>query len=177
MLMLIKKEMEVYHKHTHTPNWFIKSKGWWRLGGGGKINCCSPSLSQRRVKTLLNSSQADALPNQPASLSLIFYLASSSDMSSNAHRTHQDSTACQHINQAPLSPTCPVCREQSVNRIKLLLSPASREVSAELRNKALTADPTPGWVYVVEWICVSLSVCMGVKAKEYFFYKHLTIAV
>lgn len=110
-------------------------------GVGGEIDGHSPSLSQRRVKTLLNSSRADALPNQPASLSLIFYLASSSDMSSNAHRTHRASTACQHINQAPLSPACPVCREQSVNRIKLLLSPASREVGAELRNEALTADP------------------------------------
>lgn len=112
-------------------------------GWGCKIDGRSPSLSQWRVKTLLNSSRADALPNQPASLSLIFYLASSSDMSSNAHRTHQAFTACQHINQAPLSPACPVCREQSVNRIKLLLSPTSREVSAELRNEALTANPTP----------------------------------
>lgn len=112
--------------------------GW---GEGGKINGCSPSFSQRRVKTLLNSSRADALPNQPASLSLIFYLASSSDMSSNTHRTHRASTVCQHINQAPLSPACPVCREQSVNRIKLLLSPVSREPSAELRNEALTANP------------------------------------
>lgn len=112
------------------------------VGWGGKIDGLSPSLSQRRVKTLLNSSRADALPNQPASLSLIFYLASSSDMSSNAHRTHQASTACQHINQAPLSPARPMCREQSVNRIKLLLSPASREASAELRNEALTANPT-----------------------------------
>lgn len=112
------------------------------MGWGCKIDGCSLSLSQRRVKMLLNSSRADALPNQPASLSLIFYLASSSDMSSNAHRTHRASTACQLINQAPLSPACPVCREQSVNRIKLLLSPASREVSAEQQNKALTANST-----------------------------------
>lgn len=169
MLMLIKKEMEVYHKHTHTHQTdLLKARG---DGGwvGCKINGCSPSLSQRRVKTLLNSSRADALPNQPASLSLIFYLASSSDMSSNAHRTHQASTACQHINQAPLSPTCPVCREQSVNRIKLLLSPASREVSAELRNKALRANPTLHTARMS--LCFEMNlrffICLyGVKAKE-----------
>lgn len=108
----------------------------------GKIDGRSPSLSQLRVKTLLNSSRADALPNQPASLSLIFYLASSSDTSSNAHRTHQASTACQHINQAPLSPACPVCREQFVNRIKLLLSPDYNKVNAELQNKAPTENLT-----------------------------------
>lgn len=112
------------------------------VGRSSKIDGCSPGLSQRRVKMLLNSSRADALPNQPASLSLIFYLASSSDMSSNAQRTHRASTACQHINQAPLSPACPVCKEQSVNRIKLLLSPTSRELSAEPQNEALTANPT-----------------------------------
>ncbi len=108
-----------------------------------KINGRSPSLSQLRVKMLLNSSGADALPNQPASLWLIFYLASSSDMSSNAHTTHQASTAsttCQHINLAPLSPACPVCREQFVNRIEFLLSPTTWKVSAVLRNEALRTN-------------------------------------
>lgn len=112
------------HKRMHTHQTDLLKHGvketWC---GWGKINGCSPGLSQRRVKTLLNSSRADALPNQPASLSLIFYLSSSSDMSSNSRA----STACQHINQAPLSPACPVCREQSVNRISL----ASSEVSVE----------------------------------------------
>lgn len=100
----------------------------------GEIDGRSPGLSQRRVKTLLNSSRADALPNQPASLSLIFYLASSGDTSSNAHGTHRASTACQHINQAPSSRVRPVRTEQTGNRIKLLLSPASTEASAEPRN-------------------------------------------
>lgn len=110
-------------------------------GWGGKINGHSANLIQRRAKTLLNSCRADALPNQPASLSLIFYLASSSDMSSNAHRTHQVSTACQHINQAPLSLACLVCREWFVKRIKLLVR-LPGEASAEPQSDVLTANPT-----------------------------------
>lgn len=113
-----------------------------------KINGHSPNLSQLRVKTLLNSSRADALPNQPASLSLIFYLASSSDMSSNAHRTHQVSTACQHINQAPLSPACLVCREWSVKRIKLLLSPTSQR--GECRATKWCSDSKSNTLYCWE---------------------------
>lgn len=77
---------------------------------GGTIDGISPSLSQWRVKMLLNPSRADALPNQAASLALIFYLAPSSDMSSDAHRTHRASIACQHINQAPFAQ----CAESSL---------------------------------------------------------------
>lgn len=134
-------------------------EAWW--GGVGVKSMAVPPASVSRE--LLNSSRADALPNQPASLSLIFYLASSSDMSSSAHRTHRASTSCQYINQAPLRPACPVYREQSVNRIKLLLSPASREASVEVRaepRNALTANqalPTARMKCVC--ICLNLFVC------------------
>lgn len=79
----------------------------------GKIDGRSPNLSQRRVKTLLNSSRADALPNQPASLSLIFYLASSSDLSSSAHRTLSLHSLSAH-KSGPIEPGLPQCAGSSL---------------------------------------------------------------
>lgn len=79
-----------------------------------------PLALDTRVKTILNSSWTDTLPKQPASLSLIFYLASSSYMSSLARRTHQDFPACQLINKTP---------SRTVNKIKLWLRLGFREVN------------------------------------------------